>query len=498
MNSAWMRCSDAAAGTDAVKARRTEYLPKLSGQSEADYDAYIKRAMYYPATDRTISGLVGAVMRRPPTVECPTEILGQLTDVTMSDDPLTEFIFSVLYQVLLVGRVGISLDMTQQPSLNARPYWMLRYAYQIINWQTKQMPDGQTALSLVVLKEDVPSPIQTDPFRTEVITRYRVLALLDNQYVVTTWQKQGDKFMSASPPIIPTRRGEPLNFIPFVIIGPHGVSSTVDKPPLLDLVDVNLSHYRNSADLEHGRHFVALPTPYITGWVEPVEGSGPLRIGSGAAWTLQNPDSKVGMLEFTGQGLGALERALEQKERTMAVLGARLLEQQPRQGETAETVRLRQSGEHAVLGSIASAVSQGLTKVLNWHAWWAGASDVEPMQEHTDPHDCTLELNKDFFDTTLTAQEAQTLMQLWQAKGITYETLYWNLQRGDWARPNVSAHDEMEMLTGTEESSEEEEQLTHGTPESEEAHERQVSEAMRRMGAVQTVKPKAAGNAPAE
>jgi hypothetical protein len=243
----------------------------------------------------------------------------------------------------------------------------------------------------------------------------------------------------SSNPILPTRNGRPLDFIPFVGIGPRGVSIRVDKPPLLDLVDVNLSHYRNSADLEHGRHFTALPTPYITGWMEPGEGSAStLRIGSGAAWTLSNPESKVGMLEFTGQGLRALEVALDHKEMQMAVLGARLLEATPKTGETAEAVRLRHSGEHAVLGTMTSAVSQGLSKILRWHIWWMG---LEPESRVAG-----VELNRDYFDSVMSPNEAEALMKMWQAGSITFETLYWNLQRGEWARPGVSVEEEKAQL----------------------------------------------------
>jgi len=483
MQGSWIKCLDAAAGTEAIKSRRTDYLPKLSGQTEDEYSSYLQRAMFYPATDRTVTGLIGATMRRPPTVECPPDVFTHLNDITLSDDPLTEFIFSVLYHVLTVGRCAILIDMTNEPVSSARPYWIHIHADQLINWQTTRLQDGTTALTMAVIKEEVAEAVQKDPFIQSTTTRYRVLSLLDGRYVVTTWQKVGNQFVS-SKPILPTRRGVPLNFIPLVIIGPHGVNADVDKPPLLDLVDVNLSHYRNSADLEHGRHFVALPTPYVTGWTETTEG-GPLKIGSGTAWTLQNPDAKVGMLEFTGQGLKALEAALEQKERMMAVLGARLLEQRSRQGETAETVRLRQSGEHAVLETIISSVSQGLTKSIRWHTWWAGynSSSIGPtsaIEREAEADTASIELNRDFFDTTMSANEALALMQLYQAGTISYETLYWNLQRGEWARPSVTAHDEMELIGQTSEPSEEEEFKVHSTPEAEIEHEKVVRTALLR------------------
>ena len=52
----WAKTRDAAAGEEAVKARRDEYLPMLKGQSDDDYAAYLKRTPYFNATARTVDG----------------------------------------------------------------------------------------------------------------------------------------------------------------------------------------------------------------------------------------------------------------------------------------------------------------------------------------------------------------------------------------------------------------------------------------------------------
>jgi len=37
-------------GQRCVKVKGTDYLPKLSGQSVQEYDAYVKRALFYPSS----------------------------------------------------------------------------------------------------------------------------------------------------------------------------------------------------------------------------------------------------------------------------------------------------------------------------------------------------------------------------------------------------------------------------------------------------------------
>ena len=77
----WERCRDTIAGSDAIKRKGTEYLPKLDGQDSNEYEAYKKRANFYGATRRTIGGLLGSVMRRRPEVAFPDE--GYLESVTI-------------------------------------------------------------------------------------------------------------------------------------------------------------------------------------------------------------------------------------------------------------------------------------------------------------------------------------------------------------------------------------------------------------------------------
>ena len=65
----WQRCRDCFEGSDAIKARATDYLPALEGHqgSSEKYDAYLTRAVFYNATARTVAGLLGSVFRATPS-----------------------------------------------------------------------------------------------------------------------------------------------------------------------------------------------------------------------------------------------------------------------------------------------------------------------------------------------------------------------------------------------------------------------------------------------
>ena len=82
------------------------------------------------------------------------------------------------------------------------------------------------------------------------------------------------------------RRGEPLSFIPFVFLGTTHSSPQLSEPPLLDLADINLAHWRNSCDHEQGLHIVAAPTPFVSGMNRGDGDTSQVSIGPSTVWML--------------------------------------------------------------------------------------------------------------------------------------------------------------------------------------------------------------------
>jgi hypothetical protein len=433
----WKRCRDVAEGTDAVKAAGREYLPELDSHRDypAKYSAYLMRGLFYNAVGRTVDGLAGAICQKSPAIEVPSVIEDHLDDVTLTGVGAELFGYQVLRDVINPGRYGILLDMTDAESTTARPYWCGYRAEDIISWRTERIGGDQT-LTRVVLCEYVEVQDPRDPFVSKLVEQYRVLEMLNGIYFISEWQQDQNKAWVKVSERIPTRRGDPLTFIPFKFVNSVTNTADIEKSPLIDLVDVNLSHYRNSADLEHGLHFVGVPQLVLIG--QPA-GQGPtnepIKFGSGSALCMETGgDAKI--LQANGELLGALERADERKRRLMATLGARLLEEQSTTQETLGAVGLRHAGEHATLRTIAGSVEQALTIVLQWHAWWVG-TEAEPGDV-----EASYELNKAYMNVKASPDEVRVLMEAWQADAISFDTFYAGIQRGDWARPGIDAEQE--------------------------------------------------------
>lgn len=445
----WQRCRDAAEGSDAIKKRGEAYLPQLTEQTPDQYAAYKLRAYWFGATARTLQGLTGAVMRKDPTTEVPGVLEDFLKDVTQQGSPFPAFTKTALEEVLKTGRYGVLVDMPASKEIDKQPYWVAYHAEQIVNWQT-DMRDGVPILTFVALCEYVIQEDAQDPYVMKTVEQYRELYLEPStdertgdksfRYEQQIWKKQKsnegktEEWVMDGPPIVPVFREQPLDFIPFCFFGPTTVTPAIEKPPMLDLVDANLSHYRSSADLEHGRHFCGLPTPWVAGF--PAETK--LAIGSSVAWVASDPNASAGMLEFTGQGLGALEKAIEDKKADMAVLGARLLEAQKPSVEAADTLQTRLAGEQSVLQSVANTLSVGFSKLLEWSAFWLGAGEASKK--------ATAKINTELIDTKMTFAELSELVKSWQSAAISYNTMYFNMERGGITRPGITAEKEQAQI----------------------------------------------------
>lgn len=411
----WQRCRDANEGSDAVKGRTSVYLPKLSGQKDDQYKAYLLRALFFGATQRTVEGTTGAIMRKPPTYDLPPRLDYLQDNATSTGIAMTEFAKQIIKELFITGRIGVLVDRSKEEG--GQLYWALYSAEAIINWR-----EENGVLVLVVLEEDYEAP-GSDKYETKIEKQYRELFLEDGVYKQRVHRKQDGKDAFLTEEYIPTRRGKPMSAIPFVFGSPSGASSGIAKPPILDLVDVNLSHYRSSADLEHGRHFTALPTIYCTGVKAKDLGDG-IHIGSGQALILPPPEAKAGIIEFTGQGLGALKEAIEEKEGQMAKLGARMLAQRTKGVESSETARINASSEESVTISIANSGSAILNKALKISAEWEEAAG-----------EFKITLNTDILDAKMDPHSLTALLAVRQAGEISAEAFTHNLQKGELLLP---------------------------------------------------------------
>ena len=385
-----------------------DYIPRLAGQSQTEYDAYRTRSSFYNVVERTLAALVGALTRRPHTIE---NVVG--------DDPYfygnvgsDEFVAGCYNDILKTGRVGILVDYDD---VAQHPYITSYSGENIINWG-----DG-----FIVLAENYFGPDPEDHYNQILLTRYRELMLSEEGfYAVRIWeQKQGTYGTNQKPQyeivdvIEPMIRGQRLTAIPFTVVNPGSIGiQFVAKPPLSTMADINLDHFKIAVDIGHGAHYIALPTPYIAGDLANEASS--IRIGSDQFIHLA-PGGSVGYLEFTGAGMNFLMTLQTSKEEQMYSLGSRML-QYKKGVESSDSLQIRLGAESASLVGIAIALEEGLWQALYHYNMWMGF-DTEPE----------VVLNKDVSPTVIDPQQVSSLLALYQQGVITLDTLLQRLYEGE-------------------------------------------------------------------
>lgn len=427
---------DCLSGEPTIKGARTVYLPMpnaedQSKENKARYESYVKRAVFYNVTRRTLNGLVGQVFMRDPVIKVPSLLNTVVENASGTGVNLIQQSKKTLSLALGYSRAGLLVDYPETPEGGAtiadleagrvRPTITTYSPQEIINWRLTER-GAEEILSLVVLAESY--TFADDGFEMKNAAQFRVLKLDENgECVMEVWSEpqpsswNGDKTpkgnFQLSKQIRPKDAdGNPLREIPFTFVGSENNDPAPDNPNLYDLASLNVAHYRNSADYEESCFIVGQPTPVLTGlteeWVKDVL-KGTVAFGSRGGIPLPvGGDAKL--LQATENTM--IKEAMEAKERQMVALGAKLVEQKQVQ-RTAFEAKVEATSEGSTLSSTAKNVQAAYVWALKWCAKFVGVPDTA----------ITFELNTDFDIARMTPEERAQAIKEWQGGAITFEEM---------------------------------------------------------------------------
>ncbi len=435
-NPDWEQINDCIAGERTIKKRRTKYLPQPNAEDQspentARYDSYVARACFHNVTGQTVRNMVGQCFAIDPVPTMPDEMHHWLEDIDGAGVTATQQAKLALKNVVSVSRCGLWVDfpktegpitVTQAEEGGIRPKVLIYEAHQVINWRTVEA-GAKSKLSLVVIKEKY--EVIDDGYESEYANQYRVLKLdsESGNYIVETYRERESLHVPWDTTMPIDGQGQPFKEIPFMFIGAESNDHLVEKPLMIDISNLNLGHYRNSADYEELVFMVGQPTPYLTGlsqsWVDDVlEGS--IMLGSRAAIPLP-VGGNAGLLQPAPNTLPF--EAMEQKEKLMQALGAKLVEKKE-VAKTATEAGIDHSSETSILASCCKNVSDAYGKAFRWAAQFANIQTADPDTE------IMFELNREFAVSRMTPEEAKTIMGLEQAGLVTFEEARDKLRSG--------------------------------------------------------------------
>lgn len=423
---------DASAGERAIKDQRSTYLPMLEEMEADEYAAYLDRATFYNFTGRTVGALTGSIFRRREVFEnLPPHLTTRLDTISRKRESFSVFAEFIASEIVKMGRVGVLIDLPREETSTPRPYFAHYPAETIVDWDTTEI-DGREHLSFVALSE-LKLVRDTKDLRPKYITQYRVLRLEQQDggwvYVQELYSHPEQDVPSLTPEyrtdrFTPLNRGRPLPYIPFRIFGAFMSTPEVEKPPIEDIAQLNLSHYRSYAYLEHGRFFAGFPIYYIEAGMQGENGGSDYTIGASRVWVAPS-GTKPGILELNGQGLKFLADALDQKESQAAALGGRMMGVRTTAvAESDNMLRLSERNEQSQLLKVTKSLDAGFTQLLRW---WAELQDVPA--ETSDR--ISVEFNKDFLFDGISAREFRAVHAMYKDGVLPIDVVFYYFKKGN-------------------------------------------------------------------
>lgn len=396
----WKLVRDVLDGGDAM--REGDYLPYLNEADKTEENkcrnkAYKNRAVFYSVAEYTLNGLLGLAFRRDPRTNLPTKLAKLQKDADGNKVSIYQQSQMVLANVLAAGRHGLFVDVDE----NEQPVIKSYAAESIINW-----PDpGESGPW--VLKESVNV---RDGRKLKTVTQYRELDLDEaGNFVCRVYRSEdGKQYTEQETTAVSSKRGK-LNFIPFQLVGARNNDTQIDKAPLFALATLNVAHYRNSADYEDSVFYNGQAQPYISGlteeWRDHLETEGKAYVGSRSPFLLP----QGGEFGFAQPQPNTLVReAMDQKEKQMVALGARLLDPDAVATTATQNENDRETST-SVLSLAVSNVNEAYQQCIRWAAAYQGdtLTDDQAMGAY--------KISQDFSRRKIDPATLQAIVAAWQA-----------------------------------------------------------------------------------
>lgn len=432
-----VKYQDVIAGTRALRAKGTEYLPQFPAELPASYEFRRQTATLLNITQKTVRALCGLVFQNDLTItDSLPEIMqdgGFKENIDNRGRHLQVFardVFEASFEgaaVILVdsSNIGAS-DLGQQKQMGLRPYFVQYDADSVINWDYRINPiSKQRELSLIVFREINRERVGTFTFKEKV--EYLVYFLNETGQVV--WQRWRENDKGEAVQIDGDNILQGFTALPVCVIGELGA-----PPPLMDLVYKNIEHYQSYSDYKTILHKTCVPQFFTVNQDgDPTQ----LAISGDAIWKLGEGGS-IGFAEPSGASIEKVRQSLEDIKAEMAMLGLSMLSGQTPQTQITATERMLDvMQETSDLQTRAQQLKDELERALGFMALYM-RRDVNAGG--------SIELGASWAQMILTPEEMKTLSGLVDMGQLSLQSFLWYLQKAGKLPPDITAEDEIERI----------------------------------------------------
>lgn len=422
MMSDWSVMAAVTKGTNYLRDMCETYLPQEPREDDDAYQTRVDRSVLSPYTSRLIETAAGAILRKPIHVEGDPYWLELIQNIDGIGSNLNEYARRALVSSLTYGHSAILVDypaaagamnLAEERAMGRRPYFVHIDAPQIWGWRKESTTNR---LTQVRIHDYNVRPL--NEFGEEQVEEMRVI--YPGRYDLYTLGQEIVEFSETG--------GYSLDEIPLVPIYSNRRGVLVSQPPLLDIANLNITHYQRQADLIHALHIAAMPTLVLEGWDDT---TGTATMGVNYAIAMQ-PGNKAYYVQADATSFDAQMNELQSLESQMSTLGVTKLFGQKFVAESAEAKRIDQAQSNSVLSIISQELESALNQAFAFAAQYVG---IEPPE---------ITIDRDFDYYRLIGQDVSVLAQLNQMGKISDSMLLEVLRRGEVLPDNINIEDEME------------------------------------------------------
>lgn len=441
------KAADLVDGTDAVKGKTTEYLPKFVNESMADYDERLSLARYTNIISDIIENLASKPFEKEVViVDAPEALEAFQEDVDGSGNNLTHFAYDTFFNGIQYAIDWIFVDFptveqmpgrvrtrAEEKQLGIKPFWSHVLAVNVWDAQWKVI-NGKEVLTYIKIFE---------PGSGEDVDQYRIMKRDANGAVFEIWRltETRDEYMlfSSGPLTIGVIPMEPF------ATGRRSGRTYYYKPPMKASMDLQVELYQQESGNKFIRNISAYPMLSGDG-VRPelqADGKTPVPLAIGPMRSLYAPmdgQGNHGTWKFLQPEAGLLNYLKDDAKDTAQQL--RELGRQPLTANsgnltvitTAVAAGKAKSAVSAWAGGLKNALENALVFTLMW------------MNISKDSYDPEVEVYTEFDDFTDPTSDLDTLNTMREGGDLSQKTYWSEMKRRKVLSDNFNADDEVKAI----------------------------------------------------
>lgn len=432
----WAMVDALRGGTETMREAGRLYLPQEPKESDAAYAIRLQRSVLFNATNRTIETLASKPFTKPVTLseDMPPDVEEWMENVDLQGNTIDTFGLQVFDAALADGLTHILVDypivdrkltLREERDSKLRPYAVHLSPRNVLGWRVESQ-HGREVITQLRFQEVVEVP--DGDFGVKEVQRIRVIEPYRQRVYERT---EGADYMLVTD--VPTSMKE----VPLVTIYTKRTGALTAKPPLLDLMYLNVTHWQSSSDQRNILHVARVPLLFGRGFND--QDVTDLEIG--ASRMIYNPEtsSDLKYVEVAGNAIDAGRQDMNDLKDEMGALGLELIMSNRPGALTATEKSIDTAQSDSALVVLSRQLENGLNNMMRYFGEWI-KRDVGSISLHTD-----------FHIVPGKTTDAELLFKSRVNGDITAETYWHELQRRGILSEDFDSKEEKKQLEETAE-----------------------------------------------